>query len=316
MRILITGISGSLGQSVMKTLLQDEENQVIGYSRDELKQSQVPKHKNLTMILGDIRDQRRLIESTRDVDMVLHFAALKRIDAMEENPEECIATNILGTENVLGAQRTNRIPRVVLSSTDKAAYNVNVYGASKLISERLVLRNQNNVVCRYGNVLASRGSVIPMFVESLIKSSTVFITDPNMTRYFISLDDATKFVVNSAFMPSGGLKIPQLKACNIVDLAMCVADLLMILKPNVVITGPRPGEKTHEDMRTEFEGAPMNSEFAPKFSKEELKNLIAPIVTQILGMSDLVHSKTKGFGYYEPLDSSNTRTEVRNAQSK
>lgn len=279
---LVTGCTGTLGRAVIDRLLQDPGVEVVGYSRDELKQSQIPKHPRLTLYLGDVRNRERLIEASRGVSVLFHFAALKRVDSMEENPEECILTNVRGTENVLGAQRTNKIRRVVLASTDKAAHPETVYGACKFLSERLVLRNQYNIVARYGNVLASRGSVVHSFVKSLIESNTINITHQDMTRFFLSIDQAAEFVLSSARELDGGLKIPKLKACKIIDMAMVIADLLKIEKPKVNIIGIRGIEKLHECLRTPSEGGLEYSDTAKQYTKAELAHLVKPVVESIV----------------------------------
>ena len=283
-RYLITGVTGTLGQEVMKKLLLDC-HEVVGYSRDELKQSLIPKDPKLTLYLGDVRNRERMIEASRGVDVIFHFAALKRIDSMEENPEECIETNVVGTQNVLSAQRLNRIRRVVLSSTDKAAHPETVYGASKLMAERLVLRNPNNVVCRYGNVLASRGSVIVSFIDSIIKEKTIYITDPEMTRFFLTAQEASHFVTRSAFGEKGGLKIPKLKACKIIDLAHAIADVLGVDKPKMKIIGVRGIEKTHEILTMPCDGGIQASNMAIQLTKSEIKRLVHPIVEEITGLN-------------------------------
>lgn len=280
-KVMVTGISGTLGQAVSKILLQDPYIEIIGFSRDEQKQSMISPHKRLTLVLGDVRDSRRVTEASRDCDMILHFAALKMVDTLEHNPEESIATNILGTENVLGAQRTNKIKRVVLSSTDKAVYPINVYGNCKALAEKLVLRNSNNVVVRYGNVLASRGSVIPMFIKSLKDDGTVRVTDTEMTRFFLRIDDAAKYVIHHAFGKEGGLKINPMKSVKIVDLAKAVAEIIGVQHPKMIITGIRPGEKIHEDLIAKHEGDFLNSLTADKFSKEELIELLTPVVKSV-----------------------------------
>ena len=290
-KYFITGITGSLGRAVTEKLLEDPDAHVIGYSRDELKQSEIPFHPRLTLVLGDVRDQRRLTEATRGVDIIYHFAALKRVDKMEENPEECIATNIEGTMNVLGAQRTNKIKRVVLSSTDKAAHSETVYGSSKFLSEKLVLRNPHNVVCRYGNVLASRGSVIPMFVDSIRKHGFVNITHPAMTRFFISIDEAAKFVVGHSFRIEGGLKIPDLKGCKIIDLADVICHIMGFTTLKVKLIGIRNQEKLHECMRTDVEGGLMMSHLVEQFTRHELIKLVEPIVMKLIKESPYDYSR-------------------------
>jgi UDP-N-acetylglucosamine 4,6-dehydratase/5-epimerase len=277
----ISGVTGTLGRAVCEKLLMDPGIEVVGYSRDELKQSQIPKHPRLTLYLGDVRNRSRLVEATRGVSVLFHFAALKRVDSMEENPEECVFTNVDGTMNILGAQRANKIRRVVLASTDKAAHPETVYGACKFLSERLVLRNQYNVVCRYGNVLASRGSVVHSFVKSLLDNREINITHKEMTRFFLSIDQAASFVVNSARDLDGGLKIPKLKACKVLDLANVTAKLLGIDQPKINVVGVRGIEKIHECLRTPCEGQLEYSDTAPKFTQEELIHLVKPVVDSI-----------------------------------
>lgn len=275
--IFITGITGSLGSIVSKKLLAGGET-VIGFSRDECKQSSFPKHSNLILYLGDIRDQARLVEASRGAKLFYHFAALKHVDMLEENPEESIATNVLGTQNVLHAQRVNKIPRVVLASTDKAAFPVNVYGASKFISERLILRNPNNTVCRYGNVLASRGSVVEKFVKSLRERNAIEFTDPNMTRFWITLDEASNFVMGSG----KGLNIPVMRSAPIHLVASAIAEILNIKAYDTRMVGSRPGEKMHECLRTEYEGEEMFSHKVNKYTQSDLVKILTPIVSQIV----------------------------------
>lgn len=283
MKALVSGYTGSLG-SVVVPMLLERQYSVIGYSRDELKASAVPNHPRLTKYLGDVRDSKRLEEASRGVDIIFHFAALKQVDMAEENPEECIRTNVVGTESVLHSQRVNRIPRVVLSATDKGAYPINVYGATKLLSERLVLRNPSNVVCRYGNVLASRGSVIEKFVQTLKAEQKVFFTHQDMTRFFLTIEDAAKFVVGSSYDATGGLKIPKMKAADIRLLARCVAYILGIKSYKEEFMGVRPGEKLHECLQTRYDkhcqnmGEEIHSDSAPQFTEDELCELITPIV--------------------------------------
>lgn len=279
MRILITGITGSLGTAVTKELLQSlPKVQVFGYSRDELRQKQFMKDPRVTLILGDVRDKERMLESARKMDLIFHFAALKHVDLLEDNPEESIETNIRGTQNILHAQRIHKIPRVVLSSTDKAALPINVYGSSKALAEKLVLRNKNNVVTRYGNVLASNGSVVPTFVQSLERGNKIEITDADMSRFWIRLEDASRFVIKSAVEIPGGLKIPDMKAAKTIEVGLAIAEILGKKNPTIVHVGRRPGEKLSECLRTEYEGDELFSHTAEQFSKAELIDLLTPIV--------------------------------------
>lgn len=283
MKIWISGITGTLGTEITKQLLEKYvKHEIFGYSRDEFKQQKFPYKDKVTMILGDIRDKTRVLEATREMDMIFHFAALKHVDVLEKNPEESIATNVIGTQNILYAQRINKIKRVCLSSTDKAAYPINTYGLCKALSERLVLRNKNNVVVRYGNVLASRGSVIPTFVETLEKESTAYITDTAMSRFFIRIEDAAKFVIDSAFEVSGGLKIPPMKAAKMTTVAETINKLLGNNIFRISICGIRPGEKLAECLRTDYEGEMVTSDSCEQFSNYELESLLKPIVEDMI----------------------------------
>lgn len=284
MRAFISGVTGTLGTVVSKKLL-DRGHEVIGYSRCELKQQQFPRHQNLTLYLGDLRDRDRVIEASRKCDIIFHFGALKHVDKLEENPEEAIQTNIGGTQNVLHAQRVNGIPRVVLASTDKSAYPINVYGMSKGIAERLVLRNPNNVVCRYGNVCNSRGSVIGRFIESLTsKSPCVYLTDENMMRFWITQNDAADFVLGNAFKEGvGGLRTPTMKAAPVAHIVEVLANLLKVRSYSIIKVPIRPGEKLSECLRTEYEGQELHSHTASKFTDSELKQMLEPIVRELHG---------------------------------
>lgn len=252
MRVFISGITGTLGQELLKLFLADDQvDHIVGYSRCELKQKQIPKNDKLTLYIGDVRDQARLLEATRKTDVIFHLAALKHVDTLELNPEEAIKTNVVGTVNILHCQRMNRVPRVVFTSTDKAVFPINAYGMSKALAEKLVLRNPANIVCRYGNVMASRGSVIPLIAEALIKKESVKITDPLMTRFWILPSEVAKFVKDSILGGSDGplpIRIPSMPACSMVNLVEEIASILGVTKYEVDIVGPRPGEKIHESI--------------------------------------------------------------------
>ena len=281
-KVLVTGVTGTLG-SVVTRLLLEQGYHVIGYSRDEQKQRLVPQHERLTLYLGDVRDRDRLLEASRDVDLIIHTAALKCVDTLEANPEESVTTNILGTQNVLHAQRANGIDRVVLVSTDKAAYPVNVYGACKLVAERLVMRNPRNAVCRYGNVVGSRGSVIPTFVRMLRAGEQLPITDERMTRFWIRIEDAAHFVVKTALNPMArGLHVPPMKAAKLSQVIHALAMEIGMPECQVTHVGCRPGEKLHECLETEFEreGGALTSDTAPQYTSEELRKLVRVAVNE------------------------------------
>lgn len=282
MRVFITGITGSLGAEVTKQLLGLGGHHITGYSRCDHKQKSFPYKKEVSLYLGDIRDRDRLLEATRGADIIFHFAAFKHVDSAEIQPEECIATNVAGTNNVLFCQRMNKIKRVVFTSTDKACDPINVYGCTKLIGERLVMRNPNNTVTRYGNCLASNGSVLPIFVRTLKKERKVYITDSNMNRFFIRIQDAAAFVIEKSFQKEGGLFIPEMRACSIELLAESVASIMKIKEYGIINTGIRPGEKLSEWLVSPHEGSEICSRTSTQFTKKELTALIKPIVEGLL----------------------------------
>lgn len=277
MKVLITGITGTLGQAVMKLALADG-HEVVGVSRDEQKQRAIPSHPGLKLLLADVRDLEAMTRASVGCDVIFHFAALKCVDTLEHQPAEAYKTNVIGTQNILTAQEVNGVKRVVLSSTDKAAYSINAYGHSKAMAEKLVLQNPNNIVTRYGNVLASRGSVIPQFVKSLRSDGLVKITHPEMTRFFLRIEDAAAFVYKVARDDKGGLKIPTMKACKMTALAAAMADVIGLDKFGTQVIGIRPGEKIHECLMMAHEGVDIYSNTSVQFDHAELMDLIAPIV--------------------------------------
>ncbi|MBL3519163.1 UDP-N-acetylglucosamine 4,6-dehydratase (inverting) [Arcobacter lanthieri] len=255
--ILITGGTGSFGKKYTKILLEKyKPNKIIIFSRDELKQyemSQEFNEKCMRYFIGDVRDTDRLKKATKDVDFIIHAAALKHVPIAEYNPMECIKTNINGAQNVIDAALENCVSRVIALSTDKAANPVNLYGATKLASDKLFVAANNLVgksdikfsVVRYGNVVGSRGSVVPYFQKLLREGSQELpITDIKMTRFFITLDDGVNFVLkNFERMQGGEIFIPKIPSMKIVDMALAMAPKL----PHKII-GIRPGEKLHEIM--------------------------------------------------------------------
>ena len=252
--ILITGGTSSFGQTCVKFLLKHKVKKIVIFSRDELKQFEMSNKFNnskLRFLLGDVRDRERLKLATKKVDIIIHAAALKQVPAAEYNPMESIKTNIYGAENVISASIENNVKKIVALSTDKAANPVNLYGATKLCSDKLFI-NGNNLagsfntrfsVVRYGNVVGSRGSVLPHF-QSLIQNNakSLPITDERMTRFWITLKRGVDFVLNSIDIMQGGeLFIPKTPSIKITDL---VKALDKNIKYHIV--GIRPGEKLHE----------------------------------------------------------------------
>lgn len=275
MKIWISGISGTLGQVVCRMLLA-RGHSITGYSRDEQKQALLSPL-DVVLYLGDIRDGRRVEESTRGMDLILHFASHKMVDLLESNPEEAVSSIVLGTQNILYAQRVNRIPRVAFTSTDKAVYPVNVYGSCKMTAEKLVLRNPNNIVCRYGNVLGSRGSVLPMFVKSLREHQLVKVTSVRMTRFWTTVEKAASFVISCALEADGGVHIPPLSSSSVLSLAEAVAKHIGVDAYSIEETGIRPGEKLHECLMTHEEAKDGRAVYSDdeEMPEEELQALVA-----------------------------------------
>jgi UDP-N-acetylglucosamine 4,6-dehydratase len=255
--VLITGGTGSLGKSLVEYLLiETKVRRVAIFSRDELKQQhlrlQLQDDPRLRWFLGDVRDLNRLKRAFHGVDYVIHAAALKQVDTGEYNPMEFVKTNVLGSQNVIDASIDAGVKRVVALSTDKASSPINLYGATKLTADKLFVAANNYsqaygtafAVVRYGNVMGSRGSVIPFFQEIAAQGKPLPITDFRMTRFWISIESAVKFVIDSLEMMTGGeLFVPRIPSMKILDLAQAVA-------PNakLVEIGMRPGEKLHEEM--------------------------------------------------------------------
>ena len=255
--ILITGGTGSFGKQYVRTILDRyRPRKLIIYSRDELKQFEMQQdfpEGCMRFFLGDVRDAERLIQAMNGVDYVIHAAALKQVPAAEYNPMECIKTNIHGAQNVIQAALANNVEKVIALSTDKAANPINLYGATKLVSDKLFVA-ANNVAgghrtrfsaVRYGNVVGSRGSVVPFFKKQISNGCDHLpITDPSMTRFWITLQQGVDFVLkNFARMQGGEIFVPKIPSVRVVDLATAIA-------PHIAqkIVGIRPGEKLHEVM--------------------------------------------------------------------
>ena len=291
--ILITGGTGSFGKACVQYILKNyKPNKLVIFSRDELKQFEMAeelqstKNNNscLRFFLGDVRDKDRLDMALKDINYVVHAAALKQVPAAEYNPVEFVKTNIIGAENIIFASINNKIERVISLSTDKAANPINLYGATKLVADKL-FNAANNLssgkpmfsTVRYGNVLGSRGSVIPFFKSyRQNKSQSIPITDINMTRFFISLEDSVKFVLNSLNLMKGGeIFVPKIPSVKITDVAKAI-----VPGRKHKIIGARPGEKTAEILITKDESKNtlefknhyvINSEIFGKHNKNEYK---------------------------------------------
>jgi UDP-N-acetylglucosamine 4,6-dehydratase len=312
--ILITGGTGSFGKEFAKECLTKGVKQIRIYSRDELKQAQLKEEINdrrLECLIGDVRDYERLCVAMQGVDICVHAAAMKRIEACEKDPQEAIKTNVLGSVNVANASLKMNVKNAILISTDKAVYPVNLYGSTKLTAEKVWIqsntyRGTNHPtkfsVVRYGNVLGSRGSVLHIFKDQLDKGA-LKVTDERMTRFFITLQEAVDLVqLALEFMQGGEIYVPALKAASIYDLAHMIAGDIP-----VEITNQRGGEKLHESLITKEEKERLvsyehfsvinpeyttwpysnwtsearvyyeSSETAPKYNENELTELIRTI---------------------------------------
>ncbi len=259
--ILVTGGTGSFGKAfIKKALTQHNPRKVIVFSRDELKQWEMRQsdpvfdHEKIRYFLGDVRDKDRLMRAFRDVDMVVHAAALKQVPAAEYNPTEFVKTNIHGAMNIVDAAIDRGIERVIALSTDKAANPINLYGATKLVSDKLFVAGNAYVgakgmpkfsVVRYGNVLGSRGSIVPKWKAMVRDGATELgVTDERMTRFWITIDHATQFVIdNFTRMLGGEIFVPKIPSMKVTDLVQAIAPGI-----KAKITGIRPGEKLHELM--------------------------------------------------------------------
>ena len=260
--LLITGGTGSLGKALTKHILNKypETKKLVIFSRDEQKQFQmaqeftIEKYPQIRFFIGDVRDRDRLCRAFQNIDYVIHAAAMKHVHIAEYNPDECIKTNIGGAENVVDACLKTNVERVVALSTDKACAPINLYGATKLTSDKLFIA-ANNIkgekairfsVVRYGNVMGSNGSVIPFFISKKKNNDSLPITDPNMTRFNISLQGGVNMVMHALEHAWGGeLFVPKIPSYKIMDVAEAIGP-----KCSKPIVGIRPGEKVHEEMIT------------------------------------------------------------------
>jgi UDP-N-acetylglucosamine 4,6-dehydratase len=287
--ILVTGGTGSFGKAFLRHVLDNEDpKRVVVFSRDELKQHEVRRmfddDPRLRWFIGDIRDRQRLERAMHGVDYVVHAAALKQVDTAEYNPFEYVQTNVNGSQNVIEAAIDQGVQKVVALSTDKASSPINLYGATKLCSDRMFVSANHYAahhvtrfsVVRYGNVMGSRGSVIPVFRDLAAQGKSLPITDKRMTRFWITLPQAVQFVVDSFDLMAGGeLYIPRIPSMKVVDLAEAVAPGA----PTHEI-GIRPGEKLHEEM------------IAPDDSRRTLR----------LGDRYVIMPYVAGWGYEPPAD--------------
>ena len=256
--LLITGGTGSFGNAVLNRFLETDIKEIRIFSRDEKKQDDMRKKyhsSKLKFYIGDVRDYTSILNATRGVDYIYHAAALKQVPSCEFHPMEAVKTNVLGTENVLEAAIQNRVKRVVCLSTDKAVYPINAMGISKAMMEKVMVAKSRNleeletVICgtRYGNVMASRGSVIPLFVDQMRQGKPLTITDPNMTRFMMTLEDAVDLVLYAfEHGENGDIFVQKAPAATIEVLAQALKELLNVEDHPVSIMGTRHGEKAYE----------------------------------------------------------------------
>ncbi len=302
-KILVTGATGSFGKTFVRSLLEEfPEALVVAFSRDELKQFEMKSEfssSRISFLLGDVRDYKRVLQATDGVDVIIHAAAMKQIPAAEENPMEAIKTNILGAENIVNAAIENKVSRVIALSTDKAANPANLYGATKLCSDKLMIAGnyisgQSTTkfsVVRYGNVLGSRGSVVPYFLD-MASRGAIPITDPRMTRFWLTLERGVQLVIESLRSMHGGeIFIPKIPSFKVVDVASVVAPGVP-----VEVIGIRPGEKLHEIMITE-DDASYTREFESHYA------ILSPTLLKSGAYSDLGKVVAENFSYRSDTNS-------------
>ena len=256
--LLITGGTGSFGNAVLKRFLDTSITEIRIFSRDEKKQDDMRKRfssSKLKFYIGDVRDYQSVLNATRGVDYIFHAAALKQVPSCEFHPMEAVKTNVLGTENVLEAAIQNEVKRVVCLSTDKAVYPINAMGISKAMMEKVMVaksRNvdeSNTVICgtRYGNVMASRGSVIPLFIRQIIEDTPLTLTDPSMTRFMMTLDDAVDLVLHAfEHGENGDIFVQKAPAATISVLTQAILEMINKPKHQINVIGTRHGEKLFE----------------------------------------------------------------------
>ncbi|NYT39235.1 polysaccharide biosynthesis protein [Sphingomonas sp. R-74633] len=265
--LLITGGTGSFGNAVLRRFVDSDLAEIRIFSRDEKKQDDMRKHFNnskLKFYIGDVRDYRSVAHAVRGVDFIFHAAALKQVPSCEFHPIEAVKTNVLGTENVLEAAIANAVKRVVCLSTDKAVYPINAMGISKAMMEKVMVASSRNlegtgtVICgtRYGNVMASRGSVIPLFVDQIRNGKPITITDKSMTRFMMTLDDAVELVLY-AFQNgrNGDIFVQKAPAATVDTLAQALREMLGKKEHPIRVIGTRHGEKLHESLLSREEMA-------------------------------------------------------------
>ena len=257
--ILITGGTGSFGKTFLKEILKFKLQEIIIFSRDEKKQEELRheiQNSKVKFILGDVRDKNSIIEATKGIDFLFHAAALKQVPSCEFQPSEAYKTNIIGTENAIDAAIKNEVKKFILLSTDKAVYPINAMGMTKALGEKILqaksrlLRNKKTVLCitRYGNVIGSRGSVIPRFINLAKENKSLPVTDTRMTRFMMSLEDSVNLVIHALMNGKNGeIFVQKSPGCKIKDLAKAI-HIILNKKEKINIIGSRHGEKLNETL--------------------------------------------------------------------
>ena len=297
-KVLITGGTGSLGIALTKRLLQENVDTIRIFSRNENKQLEMDSKfhdDRLRFLLGDVRDYNRLTRAFEDIDIVFHAAALKHVPIIEYNPFEAIKTNVIGSQNVIDACLEEDVEKAICVGTDKAVSPLNTYGATKLLMEKLFITASNYlkkerhktkfIALRYGNVLGSSGSVIPKFINQIKNNGKITITDSNMTRFSISIDEALDFILKATEIGKGSeIFVPKLRAYSLMDVKDALFDLLG--KTDEQIVGIRPGEKLHEILIN-------NDEMNYCWEYQEMYMIVDPSLRRFISLMNELPEKKK-----------------------
>ena len=297
-KVLITGGTGSLGNALTQRLLTENVDTIRIFSRNENKQLEMASKfhdDRLRFLLGDVRDYNRLTRACEDIDIVFHTAALKHVPIIEYNPFEAIKTNVMGSQNVIDACLEEDVEKAICIGTDKAVSPLNTYGATKLLMEKLFITASNYlkkerhktkfIALRYGNVLGSSGSVIPKFINQIKNNEKITITDPNMTRFSISMDEALDFILKVTEIGKGSeIFVPKLRAYSLMDVKDALFDLLG--KTDEQIVGIRPGEKLHEILIN-------NEEMNYCWEYQEMYMIVDPSLRKFISLTNELPEKKK-----------------------
>ena len=297
-KVLITGGTGSLGNALTQRLLTENVDTIRIFSRNENKQLEMASKfhdDRLRFLLGDVRDYNRLTRAFEDIDIVFHAAALKHVPIIEYNPFEAIKTNVMGSQNVIDACLEEDVEKAICIGTDKAVSPLNTYGATKLLMEKLFITASNYlkkerhktkfIALRYGNVLGSSGSVIPKFINQIKNNEKITITDPNMTRFSISMDEALDFILKATEIGKGSeIFVPKLRAYSLMDVKDALFDLLG--KTDEQIVGIRPGEKLHEILIN-------NEEMNYCWEYQEMYMIVDPSLRKFISLTNELPEKKK-----------------------